>query len=171
MANSQYPIKITPRGSSNREAIVKLKNGTLSYPIGWVHWHRFEFSFDDTTLDGDTAQEIDLNVLYPANAFPANVQRLPGTFLRVKTAFAGGTINAITAAIGDTGDPDGILTASSIFTGVAEIRPSTPSAAENTARTETAYAPTLSLASTAGNLSTLTAGNLIILIPWRVLVP
>lgn len=171
MANSTFPVKITPRGTSNRQVIDKIKRGEIAYPIGWVFWHRFEFNYDDTALDADTAQEIDLNVLYPNNAFPANVQRLPGTFCRVPTDFAGGTINAITAEVGDTADPNGIFTATSIFTGAASILASTPAAAENAARTETAYAPTLTLTSTAGNLDTLTAGQLIILIPWRVLVP
>jgi hypothetical protein len=170
MANSQYCIKITPRGSSNREAIAKLKNGTLAYPIGWVHWHRVEFRYNDLALNAATSQEIDLNVLYPAKAFPANVQRLPGAFIRVKTPISGGSINSATAALGDTGDPDGIFTATGVFTGVAEVSPSTPGAAENAARTETAYAPTLTLVAS-HNLSTATAGFLVILIPWRVLVP
>jgi hypothetical protein len=173
MANSIYPIKITPRGSSNREAIAGLKTGRIPYPIGWVHWFRQRVRFGasvDFTQAAATSQEIDLHAAYPHNLFPANVQRLPGTFLRVPTPLSGASISAVTIEVGDSGDPNGIFLATSVFTGAPAILASTPNAAENAARTELSFIPTITVRTTGANVSAL-VGEVTVFIPWRVLVP
>lgn len=172
MANSAYAIKITPRGSSNCEVLKAIKTQRLPYPIGWVHWYRqvVRLGNIDFTQAAATSQEIDLNATYLNNLFPADVQRLPGSFIRVPTVLTGTSISAITAELGDNGDPNGIFLATSVHTGAAAILASTPTAAENAARTETAYAPTLTLRATGANISVV-SGELIVFIPWRKLVP
>lgn len=173
MANSTFPIIIQPRGASNAAVIRGWETGELPFPPGMLFWWRqvVRFAASEFTPAAATSQEIDLNVTYPTKPFPANVTRMPGAFIRVKTPISGGVISAATAELGDTGDPNGILTASNVFTGAAELVPSTPAAAENIARFEAAYAPTLTIRLTGANMTAITAGRLVVCIPFRVLVP
>lgn len=119
-------------------------------------------------LTASLTQEVDLNVAFPQNTFPTNVQRLE-SYIRRVTDFSGGTISALTAQVGDTGDPNGLLTATSVFTGVGAGYTETPAAAEFTQRLETAFVPTLLLTSTTANLDQLEAGELWVCIPIRLL--
>lgn len=173
MANSTFPIKIQARGASNAAVIRAWETGELPYPPGFQFWwrQRVRFNRGEFTPAAATSQEIDLNVTYPDKPFPANVQRMPGSFVRVKTPISGGTISAATAELGDTGDPNGIFLASGVFTGVSGRLASTPSAAENAARPEAAFAPTLTVRLTGGDMTAITAGELIVFIPWRVYAP
>jgi hypothetical protein len=119
----------------------------------------------NVNLDGDTAQEIDLHTALPTYLFPSHVMR-GEAWIRCRTGFTGGSVSAITAELGDTNDPNGLVTATSVFTaGYA----STPSAAEYANRVESAFIPTLTLTSTNGNLDTLTAGLLEIGIRYALL--
>lgn len=172
MANLTFPIKITSRGGSNREVMEALKTGRLAYPPGFLYWHRvrLRFAVGDFSPAAATSQEIDLNVTYPNVPFPADVVRCAGTFCRVVTPISGASISAGTIQIGDTADPNGLQTAVDIFT-AAGVLHSTPAAAENARRGETAFAPTATITLTGGDVDEIEAGEVIIYIPWRKLVP
>lgn len=121
----------------------------------------------DFTGEGDTSQDLNLDTLYPDRPFINNVWLEPGAHVVPVTAFAGGAINAVTIQLGDANDPDGLVTSSSVFTGVTIGAPiATPSAAEYALRFESAYAPQLRIVTTNGNVSALTAGALLIRIPF-----
>lgn len=122
----------------------------------------------DVALTAATSQEVDLNVAFPGNAFPANV-RINGCYIKRITDFAGGAITALTVQVGDTGDPNGLLTATSVFTGVGAGYTETTAAAQFAQRLETAFVPTLTLTSTTANLTALTAGRLKVVIPFQPL--
>lgn len=102
--------------------------------------------------DTDTSQAIAI-AGFPANAYPLHGR------IRPYQAFAGGTISAITVQIGD-GDPDALMAAISVFTGVslAQIGADGAEAGIGTAALESAYAPVATFTSTNGNLNTLTSG-------------
>lgn len=119
------------------------------------------------TGDGDTDQTLDLHAYDPYNLFPADVWLEPGHSIVPVTAFAGGAISAFTAEVGDAGDTDGLVTASSVFTGVTLNDPIvTPSAAQYALRYEANYVPVLRMLSTDGNISAATAGELEVRIRW-----
>jgi hypothetical protein len=173
MANSEFPVKIQPRGASNPLVIDAMKACTIAYPPGTLFWYRQEVRFaqSEFTPAAATSQEIDLNVTYAdGRRFISNVQRLAGSFMRVLVPIRGTLITAATGELGDNGDPSGIFTASDIYT-AAGLLPSTPAAAENTARPETAYAPTFTVRLTGANVTAVTQGHVVCFIPFRVLVP
>lgn len=102
--------------------------------------------------------------------FPANtlIGAAP-TVVYVTTPFTGGSISAITAEVGDAGDTDELLAAVSVFSGTgwkAAVQGVKIGAVD---RYEAAYAPVVRLAATGGNLSTLTAGNLTVIVPYIAL--
>lgn len=166
-----FPIPIQPRGASNRSVLEGLKSRRISYPVGFRFWARFRVRFanDEFTPDADTDQELALNTLYPYDAFPESVRRLPGTFIRLQTPISGTGITAATLEVGDTGDTDGLFTATSAFGGVARVLDSTPAAAENAPAFESAFLPTLRVRTTGGNVAAIEAGEAIVCIPFRKL--
>jgi hypothetical protein len=175
MANSTFPINIQPGGLSNPAIIRGWKDGSIGYPPGFQFWHRtrVKFARGEFTPAAATSQEIDLNVTYASlqKRFPANVQRMPGSFVNVLVPISGTAIVAATAELGDNGDPNGIFTASGVWTGVSGRLASTPGAAENTARPEPTFAPTLTIRLTGANMTAIEAGDLVCCIPYRVMVP
>lgn len=121
----------------------------------------------DFTGAGAASQELDLAALYPNFTFPTDVWLEPGHHIVPVTAFAGGTVNACTLELGDTGDPNGLVTASNVFTGVTTgVSVATPSAAEYALRFEAAYLPVATIRTTAGNVSALTDGAALVRIPF-----
>lgn len=119
-------------------------------------------------LTSATSQEIDLNTAFPANAFPANALVM-GCYIKRITDFSGGSVSALTVQVGDTGDPNGLLTATSVFTGVGAGYTATTGAAEYAPHPEAAFLPTLTLTSTSDDVDALTAGRLKICIPFQPL--
>lgn len=122
----------------------------------------------DVALTAATSQEVDLNVAFPASTFPTNV-RMNGCYIKRITDFSGGGITALTVQVGDTADPNGLLTATSVFTGVGAGFTETTAAAEFAQRIETAFVPTLTLTSTTDDLDALVAGRLKVVIPFQLL--
>lgn len=121
----------------------------------------------DFTGAGATSQEIDLDAEYPNNPFVNGVWLEPGAHFVLLTEFAGGAVSACTAELGDTGDPNGLITASNVFTGATTGVPIvTPAAAEYALRYESGYLPVVTLRTTTANVSALTAGKLLVRIPF-----
>lgn len=119
----------------------------------------------EVTLDGALSQEIDLHSAMQSRfMFPANVDILRGAAVKVRTNTTGTT--TCTAELGDTGDPNGLLTASNLHTGSANRVIRTSGAAEYDVHAESAFIPTLTLVSTVENLSALSAGAWDIEIPF-----
>lgn len=168
MANSTFPIRLGPKGTSNARVLNALRSGRIPYAAGWRYWHHFRVQAGDFTGDADTDQTLDLNVLYPANAFPANVLRLSGAYLRIDTGFSGGAVTDVDFEVGDAGDPNGLLTITPGFTGDEGLF-TTPAAAEYAARIETAFAPTLRVVTTTANVSELDTGDVSVFIPFMPL--
>lgn len=165
----EYPVKIGPRGVSNGRVLNALRSGRIGYSVAFRHYYecRVRFGVGDFTPDAATAQTIALHDIAGFLPFPENVRRLPGTFAYVPTGLAGSSITAADIEIGDAGDPNGLLTASSALPAAEGFVDSTPAAAENAARREAAFAPTLRVALTGGNMTALSAGVVWVYIPWE----
>lgn len=161
MANSQFPLRIGTRNGSNGGVVRALKSNRIPHAFAgpYVWYQKFDILLAGT-LDADGVQEFDLHTYNPNNLFPANVMRgVPMLYLR--EVFAGGTVNAATVEMGDANDPNGIHTAVSVFTGATlGYLANTVGAAEYAPRFEAAYIPTITLRTTAGNISALTTGEL-----------
>jgi hypothetical protein len=168
MANSVFPIKIGRRGTSNARILNALRSGRIPYAAGWRYWHDFRVQVGDFVGEGDTDQTIDLNVLYPTRAFPANVLRLSGAYVEITTGISGGSISDADLEVGDAGDPNGLLTITPAFTTNTGFF-TTPAAAEYAARIETGFAPTLRVITTGGNASAITAMDVTVWIPFMPL--
>ncbi len=161
MSNSTFPVRIGARNGSNAGMIRSLKSNRVPHAmVGPFFWYQKFDILRAGTLDADTSQTFDLHTYNPANLFPANVIRgVP--MLYVGELFAGGTVAACTASIGDANDPDGLHTAVDVFTGSAlGYRANTVSAAEYARRFESAFIPTLTIDTTTGNVNALTTGEL-----------
>lgn len=104
---------------------------------------------------------LDVNATWPNAAFPAPVER-ENTTVQVVTAFSGTT----TLEVGDAGDPNGLLTSTSI---AATGQKQTTGAAERDPRVETSLAPLLTLTSTLAP-SAITAGRMVLRIDFSPLV-
>lgn len=169
--SANFPMKITPLGGSNPEIIRGLESQEIAWPTAFVYWARYRILFGagDWTQDAATSQALDLNATYPRQQIPLDVRRVPGTFGRLVTPVSGGSITAFTIQIGDAGDPNGILTAVSVFGGVPRLLESTPAAAENEARQESAYVPLATLTSTTDDIVAADAGEIVVFIPYRKL--
>jgi len=92
--------------------------------------------------------------------FPANVQ-VDFAYLELDTCFSGGGASSATIQIGDAGDPNGLMTAKSVFTGVPTTLPIFADGAERSPHAEAAFVPSVTLTSDV-NVSTVTAGQCIV---------
>jgi hypothetical protein len=146
MANSDFPLVIGARNGSNGAAMRALKTGRVPHAFAGPFWwyQKFDISLAGT-LDGDGVQEFDLHTYNANNLFPANVIRgVPMIYL--SEVFAGGTVNACTV---------------DVFTGATlGYLANTVSAAEYAPRLEASFIPTITIRTTAGNISALTTGEL-----------
>lgn len=160
MANSTLlQFKHTGRGT-NRDLLQAIENGQVRGPMVYRGCWTKRVAIGDFTAAAATSQELDLHDdVSNTWLFPADVYLLPGHSLYPITEFAGGGAGSCTGAVGDTDDTDGLVTASSIFTGATLEQPIvTPAAAQYALRHEAAFIPTLLLASDV-NISLLTAGE------------
>lgn len=168
MANSTFPIPLGRKGSSNARVLNALRSGRIPYAIGHRYWWECRVQAGDFTGVAGGDQTLDLNVLYPANAFPANVKRLSGAHIRVARGIAGGTITDADLELGDADDPNGLLTVTPAFEGDEGIV-ATPGAAEYAARPETDFAPTLRIQTTGGNTNAIDEMDVTVFIPFTPL--
>lgn len=172
MANVNFAKWVRMKGRSANPIIHRLRTqGKFPWlerpPFVW----ECEVAVGDFVGEGDTSQVLDLDALYPKFPFIDEVWLEPGAHIVPLVAFSGGTVNACTVILGDVGDDNGLVTASSVFTGVTIGAPiATPAAAQYALRSEAGFLPILTIVTTAGNVSALTAGRLLVRIPftpWR----
>lgn len=172
MANSTFNVKIMRRGVSNPLLLKAIESGFIRYTERKELLWRVEFDITLAgALDADTSQQFDLHTYIGSNPtkgvlFPSNVVRLSPCRLNVTTAFVG-SAGGCDGIVGDTGDPDALLTTTAMLT--TGEKASTPSAAQYSARVETAFIPTLQIDTTGNNINALTAGVCVIEIPFSPL--
>lgn len=128
-----------------------LKAGYGAMPI-----RTFKVTIDTSDLtDAATSQAVSLGTDDAGNSFPANA-RVIGATCHVLTAFAGGSVSALTMQVGDAADPNELLVATDMtatgFTDAPGVY--TPWTLE-----ATAYAGLATFTSTDDNLDALTAGK------------
>lgn len=145
-----------------------LINGLVPQPFRPKLWYRQRVQLADFTPAAATTQELDLNVLFPNNTFPEGVDLLEGAFVQVLALSAGGSLSAVTVSLGDTGDPNGLMTASNTLGGGAAAGDvhRTPAAAEYALRAESAFVPTLTIDTTGDNVDAHTTFDVLVAIPW-----
>jgi hypothetical protein len=135
-----------------------------------VSFSVYEVRYSDFSAVAATAGNLALDstkggVDYPATSMIA--MHVPIVY--VETPFTGGSISAITAEIGDAADTDELMAAVSVFSGTGYKAAVAGAKFGTVDRYEAAYAPIVRLAATGGNLSTLTAGKLRIVLPFIAL--
>lgn len=91
-----------------------VKNAPGMLPI---QWHKKTLTHADLT-DADGSETEDVSVDDNGAEIPDG-SYIIGAGVKLITPFSGGTVSAITVQVGDAGDPDELVTASDIFTGVA----------------------------------------------------
>jgi hypothetical protein len=162
-------IKIGGRGRSNARVLQAERSGRIPYAIGRLYWWVCRLRLQDFTPDAATAQTIDLNTLASTRlTFPTDVIR-ELAYVVPTTAWAGGAVSAMDGLLGDTNDPNGLVTMPDLFTASTDLDQmvASPSAAEYAPRPEAAFAPLVTLNSTGANLDALTAGAMQIVIGFR----
>jgi hypothetical protein len=100
------------------------------------------------------------------DGFPTNVL-VSHCWVELNTCFSG-VLAALALEVGDTVDPNGLFTSTSVFTGAATTTPLFAAGAETTLRYEAAFTPTVTLTSDV-NVVALTAGSFTIHIVYMTL--
>lgn len=169
MANSTFPTLIGKGNGGNGRVVNNLKRNLFPFAVNfkWVWYTIFDITLAGS-LDADGSQEFDLHTYDANNLFPANVERKK-PYVRLITNFTGGAVNAATITVGDTGAANGLITATSVFSGAPKII-QTVGAAEYADRIETAFIPVAVIATTNGNVNALTAGKALIAIAFNPLI-
>ena len=165
MAN--FPIRLSGRHAAP-ETMRAMFSGLVQHAYRPRLWWRQTIDVADFTGAGATTQELDLNVLFPNNTFPNNVDLEEGVIVHNLVLPVGTSITAVTVEVGDTNDPNGLLTASNVLGSGAAVGDvlNTPGAAEYARRPESAFVPTLTINTTGANVSALTAFRVQVCIPW-----
>lgn len=165
-----FPIKLGARNGGNARVVRGLTSGVFRDAFVGSWWWIQNVKFGDVTLPGATSLGITLSATYPANPFPTNVDR-GCPVIYVERPLAGGSISSATVILGDSGDDNGLVTSTSIFTGVSGYLPpnlssGNPAAAEYAPRFESAFDPLLTLGSGGANLSAATDFSLWVMIEF-----
>ena len=138
-----YPLRLGPRGSSNGRVHRAVRSGRVPYTLQVKHLYecRIRFGAGDFTPAAATSQVIDLNSIRFFPPFPQQVRatdpvirRLPGTYAFVKTGIAGTGITDADIEVGDSVDPNGLLTVSPAYDGDEGLVAATRNAAESCGR-------------------------------------
>lgn len=175
--SSTIPLSLQLSTSrSTADAVRADLNGEGPDPSHRIRYWRRELRIGDFTAAAATSDEVALYADLTALAlgrqgqsgdFPANVWiNVAPPYLRRITDFSGGAVSAATIEFGDTNDPNGLLTATNIFTGAGAGIVITSGAAEYAARFESAFVPVVIIRTTSANVSALTAGACEIVIPY-----
>lgn len=131
-----------------------------------IQFAAWEVRYSDLSGIAATAGNVTLSATH-GFTFPANVLiGVAPTIIYVDTPFTGGSISAITAEVGDSGDTDELLAAVSVFSGTgwkAAVQGVKVGAVE---RFEASYAPVVRFSATGANLSATTAGKLRLMVPY-----
>ena len=168
MANVNFAKWVRMKGRAANPVIHRTR---LNGGFPWLERPGFvwecEIAIGDFTGEGDTSQDLDLDALYPGSPFINNVWLEPGAHIVPLVAFAGGAVNAVTLALGDAGAFNGLVTASSVFSGVTIGSPiATPAATEYALRYESSFRPQVRIVTTNGNVSALEDGRALVRIPF-----
>ena len=163
-----FPIRLSGRHAAP-ETMRAMFSGLIQHAFIPKLWWRQIVDVSDFAGVGATTQELDLNVLFPNNSFPMNVDLDEGTHVRNLVLPVGTGISAVTIEVGDTGDPDGLVTASNVLGSGAAAGDllQTTGAAQYARRPETAFVPTLTINTTGGNVNAQTAFRVQVCIPWN----
>ena len=121
-----------------------------------VHVHAFTLTIADLTAAAVT-EAVDIAESDAGVAFPTNVYIL-GCVAVVDEAFAGGTLSALTLEVGDTVDPNELLTASDAFGASPFDVFETGGATIPFDAREAAYAPECLVTATGDDVDNITAG-------------
>lgn len=175
--SSTYPqlLRAADKRHSAHVEQMYLAGDAHNAPVRSEVWRR-NVRIGDFTGAAATSQALNLFTGLTATAlarpgqsgdFPANawINTAMGPYIRRITDFSGGSSTAVSVQLGDAGDPNGLLTTTSVFTGVGAGISWTPAAAEYARRPEDAYAPILTITSDV-NIAALTAGELEVVIPY-----
>lgn len=151
----------------------RLAGGEISDCASPTFTRRWRVAVGDFVPEGDGAQAIDLNTLFPGKILTDIVPK--AAYLYLHTPFAGGSVSAITANFGHGtqgtigADGDGFIPVTNIFTGQsAGFYHNTTMAARGRPLVGT-VAATLTLLSTDGNIDDLTAGELSVFLEYTKL--
>ena len=142
-------------------------------PWEWNVW-RFRFDVRDIVTPAEAgAQTFDLTTAVDVTTgkpFPANVWMEHAHAYLVED-FSGGAVSAATILFGDTNDPNGLITISSVFTGVGAGFLRTVAATEYDLRPEDAFVPLLTVATTTDDVDGLDEGIVDLYIPYSLRHP
>lgn len=122
-----------------------------------IKLHRFTLNYDDAALGvaATSATGIDLD---PDDTIPANALILDWGF-DVQVAFAGGSISAITADVGDSGNADELIDGADLET--TGFSRGSRGVYTRPGEEATAYAPTADVVAVGDDLDQLTAGRVV----------
>ncbi len=160
---------IRPGSRTSNSIIRRQENAGGGAAVRNDKWWIQRVRFSDFTTAGVT-QALDLNVYFGvANAFPAGVFILPGSYINLVQVFAGGVVATAVMLLGDAGATNGLVTSSNVFTGATLGPTVTPAAAEyRLIQYEAGFLPLLTLTTTTGNVNTCTSGVVDVYIPYSV---
>lgn len=189
MANSTPNQQARPFNAAQSAKQILAIEGNKS-PDGYsaLHYWRRTLSIGDFTADASMTQTVDLHDdlttearrrlgqsgLFPGNAATGaqatgNEVIMSGAYLRPIVGFGGGGASFVLVEFGGTfasgADVNGLVTSTSVFTGVSTNLVATPGAAQYALHPERDYIPDLTFTSDA-NIDVLTAGSLEVVVMY-----
>lgn len=133
-----------------------LKAGLGALPI-----RTFKFTLEPSDLTAAaTTEAVDISTDDEGRAFPANAYVI-GASIDGQVAMTGGSVSALTVQIGDTADPNELLTATSVFTATGWAH---APGVYTPMTLEAAYAPEALVTATGANVDQVTAGRAVLYI-------
>lgn len=165
-SQSQY-VRPGPT-TANATALARAKTG--SPPIGLIYWWIQRVRYSDFS-DADTSQALTLNTAFPHNAFPTDVFLTfgPTAYIDLVEVFAGGGVTAATLILGVSGNTNGLVESTNVFTGETLGRKYAAGDLYVAATIDqAAMSPLLELNTTTDNIDTLTSGIVDIYIPYTL---
>lgn len=160
MPNRTLQFAVTKR--NNADIVNAMIDGRVPGAGLFPFWYTQTIRYTDFGAAASTTATVTINTSFPENEFPANVVRATVLLERI-TPFAGGSVSAATISIGGVGvggtTSNGLLTATSVFTGSAAGKVETVGASLFGMRYEPTLSPTVLLTTTTANISALTAGE------------
>ena len=127
-----------------------------------------QIDFDDLT-DADLSQTFTFNDLAKRDGgrqMPANA-RVMYAWINVLSGFSGGSVSAITAQVGDAGDPDELIAAVSVLAAAEGLKPA--SGVYTLGTFESAYAPLVTIDSVGDNLDQVDAGRIEVFLVYQAI--
>lgn len=169
MANLTIPTSSVPGTDSQQGSrqLNAIRRGAIKFlPI---HYYVLRMTYLDFKGAG-AVLTIDrvVSTQWPNKKFPANVHPLenPGPILDLEEVFAGGAIASAVMSAGNSGDKDGILEDTNVFTGAGTgIKNGKNDTGTDLYDFQSALNLTVTLTTTTGNLDALTSGIATLYVP------